>query len=60
LESISAIDGFNAFVRDFHPSFLEEMVLMGLNTPIRFVDAIVLQGELVIAKREGLLIVPAH
>lgn len=60
LESISAIDGFNAFVRDFHPSFLEEMVLMGLNTPIRLGDAIVLPGDLVIAKREGVLFVPAH
>ena len=60
LESISEMDGFNAFVRDFHPSFLEEMVLMGLNTPIRIGEAIVLPGDLVIAKREGVLFVPAH
>ncbi|MCG2459327.1 RraA family protein [Flavobacteriaceae bacterium F89] len=60
LESISGMDGFNAFVRDFHPSFLEEMVLMGLNTPIRIGGAIVLPGDLVIAKREGVLFVPAH
>ena len=60
LESISGMDGFNAFVRDFHPSFLEEMVLMGLNTPIRLGGAIVLPGDLVIAKREGVLFVPAH
>lgn len=60
LESISGMEGFNAFVRDFHPSFLEEMVLMGLNTPIRLGEAIVLPGDLVIAKREGVLFVPAH
>ena len=60
LESIAQIDGFNAFVRDFHPSFLEEMVLMGLNTPIRIGEAIVLPGDLVIGKREGVLFVPAH
>lgn len=60
LESISGMEGFNAFVRDFHPSFLEEMVLMGLNTPIRLGGAIVLPGDLVIAKREGVLFVPAH
>lgn len=60
LEEISEIEGFNAFVRDFHPSFLEEMVLMGLNTPIRIGRAIVLPGDLVIAKREGVLFVPAH
>jgi len=60
LESISKIDGFNAFVRDFHPSFLEEMVAMGLNVPIRIGGAIVLPGDLVIAKKEGVLFVPAH
>lgn len=60
LESISKIDGFNAFVRDFHPSFLEEEVLMGLNTPIRIGQVMVLPGDLVLAKREGVLFIPAH
>ena len=60
LEAISEIEGFNAFVRDFHPSFLEEMVLTGLNTPIRIGSAVVLPGDLVIAKRGGVLFVPAH
>jgi regulator of RNase E activity RraA len=60
LLEIKNIQGFNAFVRDFHPSFTEEMVLMGLNTPIRIGGAIVLPGDLVIANREGVLFVPAH
>jgi regulator of RNase E activity RraA len=60
LEGLSEIKGFNAFVRDFHPSFLENMVLMGLNTPIRMGQAIVLPGDLVIADREGVLFIPAH
>jgi regulator of RNase E activity RraA len=60
LEAIGEIDGFNAFVRDFHPSFLEEMVLMGLNSPIRIGGAIVMPGDLVIAKKEGVLFIPAH
>lgn len=60
LEAIREIDGFNAYVRDFHPSFLEEMVVMGLNTPIRIGEAIVLPGDLVIAKQGGVLFVPAH
>jgi regulator of RNase E activity RraA len=60
LQEISGIKGFNAFVRDFHPSFTEEMVLMGLNTPIRIGNAIVLPGDLVIATIEGVLFVPAH
>lgn len=60
LQEIVNIKGFNAFVRDFHPSFTEQMVLMGLNSPIRIGSAIVLPGDLVIATREGVLFVPAH
>jgi len=60
LQEIKNLKGFNAFVRDFHPSFIEEMVLMGLNTPIRIGGAIVLPGDLVIATMEGVLFVPAH
>jgi regulator of RNase E activity RraA len=60
LQEIKNIPGFNAFVRDFHPSYVEEMVLMGLNTPIRIGNAIVLPGDLVIATSEGVLFVPAH
>ena len=60
LQEIKNMKGFNAFVRDFHPSFIEEMVLMGLNTPIRIGNAIVLPGDLVIATIEGVLFVPAH
>src|SRR5689334_16879291 len=60
LQEIRNIKGFNAFVRDFHPSFTEQMVLMGLNSPIRIGNAIVLPGDLVIANKEGVLFIPAH
>jgi regulator of RNase E activity RraA len=60
LQELQNIEGFNAFVRDFHPSFLEEMVLMGLNSPIRIGNVMVMPGDLVIAQREGILFVPAH
>src|SRR5687767_12306708 len=60
LQEIRNIKGFNAFARDFHPSFTEEMVLMGLNTPIRIGNVMVLPGDLVIATVEGVLFVPAH
>jgi len=60
LQGLKEIHGFNAFVRDFDPSYLEEMVLMGLNTPIRIGHAVVLPGDLVIAQKEGVLFIPAH
>lgn len=60
LSGLKEIKGFNAFVRDFDPSYLEEMVLMGLNTPIRIGHAVVLPGDLVISEKEGVLFIPAH
>ena len=60
LQEIKNLKGFNAFVRDFHPSFIEDMVLMGLNAPIRIGNVMVLPGDLVIATIEGVLFVPAH
>ncbi len=60
VQGLAEITGFNAFVREFHPSFLESMVLMGLNTPIRIGRVMVLPGDLVIAGRIGVLFVPAH
>jgi regulator of RNase E activity RraA len=59
-QEIALIPGFNALVRDFHPSFTDEMVLMGLNTPIHIGGAIVLPGDLVIVQHEGVLFIPAH
>jgi regulator of RNase E activity RraA len=60
LETVKQMKGFNAFVRDFHPSFLEDMVVMGLNTPIRIGGVMVMPGDLVLAKEEGVLFIPAH
>ena len=60
LQGLAQIKGFNAFVRDFDPSYLEGVVLMGLNSPIRIGRAIVLPGDLVISEREGVLFIPAH
>lgn len=60
LSGLAKIPGFNAFVRDFHPSFIDGMFLMGLNTPIRVGGSIVMPGDLVISEREGVLFIPAH
>jgi regulator of RNase E activity RraA len=60
VQGLEEIKGFNAFVRDFHPSFMEDMVLMGLNTPIRIGRTMAVPGDLVIAGKIGVLFVPAH
>lgn len=60
MEGLSRIGGFNAFVRGFDPSFLTESMLMGINVPIRIGRATVLPGDVVLAKKTGVLFIPAH
>ena len=60
MEGLLTIDGFNAFVRGWHPSFLKEVMLTGLNVPIRMGAATVLPGDIVLAKNEGVIFIPAH
>ncbi|WP_372948574.1 RraA family protein [Mariniphaga sp.] len=60
LEGLSKIEGFNAFTRGFDPSFITEMMMAGINVPIRIGRATVSPGDVVLAKREGVVFIPAH
>jgi regulator of RNase E activity RraA len=60
IEGLAEIQGFNAFVRGWDPSFIQEVMLTGINVPIRIGRAICLPGDVVLAKREGVLFIPAH
>ena len=60
IEGLRQIDGFNAFVRGWHPSFLKDSTLASINRPIRIGHATVLPGDVILAKREGVVIIPAH
>jgi len=60
LEGLSEIEGFNAFVRGWDPSYLKEVMLMGINVPIRIGRATVFPGDVVLAKKTGVLFIPAH
>ena len=60
MEGLSEINGFNAFVRGFDPSYLMESMLMGINVPIRIGRATVFPGDVVLAKKTGVLFIPAH
>ncbi len=60
LEGLGKIPGFNAFVKGWDPSYLQEVMLTGLNVPIRIGKASVMPGDVVLAKREGVIFIPAH
>ena len=60
MAGLQEIEGFNAFVKGWHPSFLTRVMLTGVNVPIRMGAATVLPGDVVLAKREGVIFIPAH
>jgi len=48
------------YVRGFHVSAISDVVLMGINVPIRIGNTTVMPGDLVVGDREGLTFVPPH
>ncbi|MDR0794798.1 MAG: hypothetical protein LBE79_01895 [Tannerella sp.] len=59
-EGISLVDGFNAWVLGVDPSYIQGMMLTSINQPIRVGRAICLPGDLVVAKKYGVIFIPAH
>ena len=59
-EGLSKIDGFTAWVKGFDPSFIQEVMLGGINVPVRIGRATVLPGDAVLAKKHGIAFIPAH
>src|SRR5262249_17157139 len=53
------IKNFNGFYRGYDPSAWARMELTGMNVAIRIGRAIVLPGDLVLAKTDGVLFIPA-
>jgi 4-hydroxy-4-methyl-2-oxoglutarate aldolase len=60
LEGLREIKGFNGWVKGQDPSYIMQMSLVSINTPIRIGRAIVLPGDVVLAKKYGVIFIPAH
>ena len=59
-EGLEKIEGFNSWVKGYDPSYIQEMMLGGINVPIRIGRATVLPGDAVLAKKRGIAFIPAH
>jgi 4-hydroxy-4-methyl-2-oxoglutarate aldolase len=60
IDGLREIEGFNAFVRGWHPSFMKNMVMNSINRPIRVGPVTVLPGDVILARREGVIAIPAQ
>lgn len=60
IEGLAEIDGFNAFVRGWDPTLIDNMIMTSINRPIRIGTITVLPGDVILAKREGVIVIPPH
>jgi 4-hydroxy-4-methyl-2-oxoglutarate aldolase len=60
VEENKEVPNMNGFYRQGDPSAWKDMTLTSINAPIRIGRATVLPGDLVIAKADGIIFVPAH
>lgn len=57
---IQQIPGFQVYTRGFDPSALENVMLMGINVPIRIGRTTVMPGDVVLGDPEGVTFIPAQ
>lgn len=60
IEGLEQIEGFNAWIKGYDPSYIREMMLGAINVPIRIGRATVLPGDAILAKKGGVVFIPAH
>ena len=60
LEQNLEIKGMNAWIRGTDPSAISQMMLTSINAPIRIGRVTVLPGDVVLAKRAGIVFIPAY
>jgi 4-hydroxy-4-methyl-2-oxoglutarate aldolase len=59
-EGLSEIKGFNGWIKGSDPSYIQQMMLTSINAPIRIGRATVLPGDVVLAKKYGVIFIPAY
>jgi 4-hydroxy-4-methyl-2-oxoglutarate aldolase len=60
IEGLEEIKGFNGWMKGYDPSYIQQMMLAGINVPIRIGRATVLPGDIALAKRGGIVFIPAY
>ena len=58
IAQMETIEGFKGWVRDWHPSYNYDNMLVEINRPARIGVMLCLPGDVVLAKREGVMCIP--
>jgi regulator of RNase E activity RraA len=59
-QGLTGLDRVNIFFRDVDPTPIRDVVLAGINIPVRIGGATVLPGDVVLGTPSGLSFIPAH
>jgi len=60
MQELKETDGFNAWIKGHHPSYIRDMTPTSINAPIRIGDVTVFPGDVVFANEFGVAFIPAH
>ncbi len=60
MQELKETQGFNAWVKGHHPSYIKDMTPTSINAPIRIGEVTVFPGDVVFANEYGVAFIPAH
>ncbi len=67
INGLNALENFTSFVRAYHPSHHFSTLgrglnstMMGINSPIRIGEVMVMPGDVILGRNEGVVFIPAH
>ncbi len=60
MQELKDTEGFNAWVKGQHPSYIKDMTPTAINAPIRIGNVTVFPGDVAFANEYGVVFIPAH
>lgn len=60
LEQIVKIDNYQVFYRGIDPTAIEDVTMVGMNTPCRIGHAVCMPGDVVLGTIGGVIFIPSH
>lgn len=60
MQELKETEGFNAWVKGHHPSYIKNMTPTSINAPIRIGEVTVFPGDIAFANEYGVVFIPAH
>jgi len=60
IDGIYEIDNFNAYIRGYDPAVWFGVMIMGINVPVRIGRSVVMPGDVVLGRRDGVIFIPPH